>query len=467
MAPLLVIVPFFSIIIMNLFPRKLMQYTSFICLGFLSLAQTYLVLARPEWFWHKNVDLVDSMFSFRYSVDEIALVLLLCIGVVVFVTLLSARAMIPDVRQRVNFKNLLLVSLIGMNATVLVKDIFSLYVFIEITAVSSYIMIAMNKDERALEGAFKYLILSAIATVMMLASISLMLLLTGGTTFTAVSAGLDVAGRGLFVRIAIGLFLCGLFIKSGLVPFHGWLPDAYSAAPAPASVLLAGVVTKVSGVYVLIRLTISVFGFDNSLQGLLMFVGAVSVLTGAFAALTQSDFKRMLAYSSISQVGYIILGLGCATPLAIFGAVFHLFNHAIFKSLLFINAASVEKELGTTDMEKMGGLAQKMPVAGVSSVVGLLSTAGIPPLAGFWSKFIIILALWSAGRFVYAWIAVLASLLTLAYFLSMQRKVFFGKLKAGFENIRESSAGLIISQAVLAIITVGLGLFFPFIVPWR
>jgi len=467
LVPMLVIVPFFSIIILNLFPRKLMQYTSFICLGFMSLAQVYLVLARPGWFWYKKSELWDSLFTFRYSVDEITLVLLLCIGIVVFISLLAARAMIPDVRQRVNFKNLLLVSLIGMNATVLVKDIFSLYVFIEITAVSSYIMIAMNKNETALEGAFKYLILSAIATIMMLASVSLILLLTGNTSFAAVSTGLGVAGQSFFVRIAIGLFLCGLFIKSGLVPFHAWLPDAYSAAPAPASILLAGIVTKVSGVYVLIRLVTSVFGLDPSMQGLLMFIGAISILVGAIAALTQTDFKRMLAYSSISQVGYIILGLGCGTPLAIFGAVFHLFNHAMFKSLLFVNAASVEKELGTTDMDKMGGLAQKMPVAGISSVVGLLSTAGIPPLSGFWSKFIIILALWQSGRFGYATIAVLASLLTLAYFLSMQRKVFFGKLRGGFENVRESSIGLIISQLILVAITVGLGIFFPLVIPWR
>jgi len=467
LVPLFVLIPFFSIIILNLFPKKLMQHLSFVWLGFLSLAQIYLVAARPVWFWDTRLELWNLLFSFRYSVDVITLVMLLCIGIVVFVSLLASRAMISDVHQRVNFKNLLLVSLIGMNATVLVTDVFSLYVFIEITAVSSYIMIAMNKDSLGLEGAFKYLILSAIATVMMLAAISLLLLLTGNTSFEAVGAGLAGAGNSLFVRVSIGLFLCGLFIKSGLVPFHGWLPDAYSAAPAPVSILLAGIITKVSGVYVLMRLAISVFGLTPSVQALLMFIGATSIIIGAIAALTQTDFKRMLAYSSISQIGYIILGLGCGTKLALIGAVFHLFNHAIFKSLLFVNAASVEKELGTTDMDKMGGLTQRMPVAGITSVVGLLSTAGIPPLSGFWSKFIIIIALWQAGNFGYAAFALLASIITLAYFLSMQRKVFFGKLKAGLENIKESSIGLIVSQAALAIITLGVGLIFPLVISWR
>ncbi|MCX5709835.1 MAG: proton-conducting transporter membrane subunit, partial [Candidatus Omnitrophica bacterium] len=354
MVPLLVLIPFFSIIILNLFPKRLMQNLSFVWLGFLSLAQIYLVAARPAWFWDTKLELWNLLFSFHYSVDAITLVVLLCIGIVVFVSLLASRAMISDVHQRVNFKNLLLVSLIGMNATALVTDVFSLYVFIEITAVSSYIMIAMNKDSLGLEGAFKYLILSAIATVMMLVAISLLLLLTGNTSFEAVGSGLAGGGSSLFVRMAVGLFLCGLFIKSGLVPFHGWLPDAYSAAPAPASILLAGIVTKVSGVYVLMRLAVSVFGLNPPVQSLIMFIGAVSIIIGAVAALTQTDFKRMLAYSSISQIGYIILGVGCGTKLALIGAVFHLFNHAIFKTLLFVNAASVEKELGTTDMDKMG-----------------------------------------------------------------------------------------------------------------
>jgi len=162
-------------------------------------------------------------------------------------------------------------------------------------------------------------------------------------------------------------------------------------------------------------------------------------------------------------VAHGIEGFGVATPLGIMGAVFHLFNHSIFKSLLFVNAAAVEIETGTTDMNKMGGIAQKMPVTGATSVVALLSTCGIPPLAGFWSKLIIIVALWQCGNYAYASLAILASILTLAYLLSMQRRVFFGKLASGFENMREARLGIMLISILLAAIVIGTGAAFPYV----
>jgi multicomponent Na+:H+ antiporter subunit D len=248
-----------------------------------------------------------------------------------------------------------------------------------------------------------------------------------------------------------------------LVPFHGWLPDAYSSAPAGVSILLAGIVTKATGVYTLIRLTTAVFGFSAPVKSILLFVGAISIIIGALAALGQKDFKRMLAYSSISQIGYIIIGLGTGTPLGIVGAVFHLFNHAVFKSLLFVNSAAVEEQTGTRDMDKMGGLSDKMPVTGATSVVAFCSTAGIPPFSGFWSKLIIFMALWQVGLYTYAAIAMLASVITIAYFLSMQRRVFWGKLAEGFEQLKEANLAFTIPAILLALITVGVGVCFPYI----
>jgi multicomponent Na+:H+ antiporter subunit D len=338
-----------------------------------------------------------------------------------------------------------------------------LYVFIEITAVASFILIAFQRDLNALEGAFKYIVLSATASVMMLLAISIFLLISGGTSFATISEAVGKSGGNPLVIFATGIFICGLFIKGGIVPFHGWLPAAYSAAPAAASILLAGIATKASGIYALIRLVTSVFAHNESINQILLIFGTVSILVGALAALGQSDFKRMLAYSSISQVGYIILGLGCATPLGIVGAVFHLFNHSIFKTLLFVNSAAVEQQSGTTDMNKLGGLGSKMPFTSVTSLIAFLSTAGVPPLAGFWSKLIIVIALWQSGLHAYACIAVLASLLTLGYLLLMQRKVFFGILADGLGNIKEAGLGIVIPSTILAIITVGVGLSFPWI----
>jgi multicomponent Na+:H+ antiporter subunit D len=204
-----------------------------------------------------------------------------------------------------------------------------------------------------------------------------------------------------------------------------------------------------------------VFGFTEGIKSALLLVGVISMLFGAFAALTQNNFKRMLAYSSISQVGYILACLVTGMALGVLGAIFHFFNHAIFKSLLFVNSAAVERQTGTNDMDKMGGLSERMPVTGATSLVGFLSTSGIPPLAGFWSKLMIIIALWMSGHYAYAVTAVLASVLTLGYLLTMQRKVFFGKLADTFRDIKEAEAGFSAAAIALALLTLGVGIFFP------
>jgi multicomponent Na+:H+ antiporter subunit D len=192
-------------------------------------------------------------------------------------------------------------------------------------------------------------------------------------------------------------------------------------------------------------------------------LGTVSIIVGALAALSQKDFKKMLAFSSISQVGYIVLGLGSATALGVAGAVFHLFNHAVFKSLLFVNSAAVEQQTKTTNMRELGGLSKNMPITGWTSVLASLSAAGIPPLAGFWSKLLIVMGLFAAGRYGYAALAILLSILTLAYLLSMQRMVFFGKVKESLLNIKEADFGLVFSASLLAVIIIGVGVFYPFI----
>jgi multicomponent Na+:H+ antiporter subunit D len=348
----------------------------------------------------------------------------------------------------------------GMNGVVLVTDLFSLYVYIEIVAVSSFILISLYKDRNALESAFKYIVLSITAAVFILLAISVILLVSGDTSFAAIQASFSNPAGNVLMSLAACLFMCGVFTKGGLVPFHSWLPDAHSSAPTSISILLSGIVIKVSGIYPLIRLLSLAGGGNAAIKDILLFIGIISIFVGALAALGQSDMKRMLAFSSVSQMGYIVLSLGTGTVLGVIGAVFHLFNHAVFKSQLFANSAAVEKQTGTRDMNKLGGLGSLMPVTGGTSIVAMLSISGIPPLSGFWSKLIIIIALWQTGHYVYAVAAVIASVITLAYFLSLQRRVFFGKIAQGLENVKEAKTGLILPALSLALITVLIGLFF-------
>ncbi len=458
----LILLPFLGVIFLNLPFRVFMHKIAFwLCLAIISL-QIYAVLFPAIYSW-EVLDAFGSFLKFNFAIDNLSRVLLLSIGIVSFSALFVQKYTASDENHFFNFVNMLLLILAGMNGVVMVRDIFSLYVFLEITTVSSFILIGFNKDMPAFEAAFKYIVLSVVATVLMLSAIALLLVVAGDTKFAFLNSALQVSANTYLVGFAITVFLCAVFIKSGLIPFHGWLPDVYSAAPPSVSVLLAGIVTKTVGVYATIRIVEAVFGFGASVKSVLLLVGTISIVLGALAALGQNDFKRMLAYSSISQVGYIILGLGCGSALGLAGAIFHLFNHAVFKSLLFVNSAAVEIETGTRNMDELSGLSKKMPLTGISSVLGSLSAAGIPPLAGFWSKLVIIIALWISGLYVYAVIAVLASILTLAYLLSMQRRVFFGILRDSLINIREAGFYLAFPTVILSAIIIGVGIFFPFI----
>jgi multicomponent Na+:H+ antiporter subunit D len=256
----------------------------------------------------------------------------------------------------------------------------------------------------------------------------------------------------------------GFGLKAAIVPFHSWLPDAHPSAPAPISAMLSGVLIKVSGVYAMMRIFLNVFGLNPALTSILSVLGIVSIFVGALAALGQKDIKRMLAYSSISQVGYVVLGFAIGTPLGILGALFHLFNHALFKSLLFLNAGAVEQSTGTRSLDKMGGLAKRMPLTAATSAVASLSIAGVPPLNGFWSKLLIIIALVQAKMYVLAFLAVLGSVITLWYYLVLQRNAFFGKLNENWKAVKEAPFWMSASTMMLALLCIAIGLLFPLII---
>lgn len=463
MLALFVLIPLFGVLILNLLRLDFIKKTACWFGMVLALAQIAFVLIVPIDLLISKSGFFARYFAFNFTIDGLSKLMLLTIGIVVFSAIMIGQFTYSDNTKRFNFLNLILLALAGMNGIVMVTDIFSLYVFIEIVAVASFILIATYKDKLALESAFKYIVLSITATVFILLSIAIFFLVSGSTSFVSIGSAIKNSQSSPLIVIAVGLFICGAFTKGGLVPFHGWLPDAHSSAPGSISILLSGVVIKVTGIYPLIRILNITGGGGDPIKNILMFIGALSIVVGALASLGQNDIKRMLAFSSVSQMGYIVLAIGTGSALGLAGAVFHLFNHAIFKSQLFANAAAVEKQTGTRDMDKLGGLASKMPITGGTSIVAMLSISGIPPLSGFWSKLLIIVALWQGAHYSYAFIAVVASVITLAYFLSLQRRVFFGQLAQGLENIKEAKFGLVLPAIILALLTIFIGLFFPLI----
>jgi len=384
--------------------------------------------------------------------DGLTTFMLVTVNLIAFLVSLYSIDYMERYTEKWNFYCLFLLMLAGMNGVIISGDMFNLYVFLEIAAISSYALVAFGTEYEELEASFKYAVMGTLASSFILLGIVFLYSFTSTLNMADVSIQLAQKGSANIVLLVSVLFLMGFGLKSALVPFHAWLPDAHPSAPAPISAMLSGVLIKALGVYAMVRIFFSVLGVTPQVLSILMKIGTISIIIGACLALGQWDFKRLLAYSSINQIGFVILGIGLGTPLGVLGGMFHLFNHSVFKSLLFLNSGAVEYATGTRDLQKMGGLKEKMPVTAGTSLVGSLSIAGLPPFNGFWSKLIIIVACIEAQHFAYASWAVLASILTLAYFMKVQRYCFFGELKETLCHVKEVPFFMKFSMVILAIV---------------
>jgi multicomponent Na+:H+ antiporter subunit D len=459
---ILLVGPFAALIMANIFPRKARPWAGITACAMALTAQIAFCVLYPfgiiEW---SPLVPIQNVIGFTLSLDNLSLLLILSAAIAGLTALVVCGATMRASQNAFIFTNLILLCTIGMNGIALVRDLFSLYVFIELTAAAAFILITVLRGRDAYEGLWKYLILSFVAALFMLTAIALFLLFTGSVSMQDAAAAFATPGSPAW--IAGVLYFCGLFIKGGIVPFHGWLADAYTGAPSAVSAFLAGIVTKASGLFALMRFAMSPIGAQPFVREIFLAAGTVSAVAGAFLSLGQKDMKRMLAYSSVSQMGYIVLALGGDPSLAVLAASLHFFVHAISKAQLFSNAAAVEGRLGTMDMDRMGGLGSRMPVTAGTVAVATLSVAGLPPLAGFWTKLLIVISLWRAGQYVYAVIAVLTSLLTIAYFISLIRRVFFGKTEPQWAGIKEAGLGLLAPVTLLSTLSIGIGVAFPLV----
>ncbi len=437
------------------FPDVAGNITTFILL-LLSLNTIGLNFTYPIGGWKPPIGIV-------LVVDGLSCLMLIVINLIAFVsTLFSVQYMEKLYTSKLRYYSLFLFLVGAMNGVVLTGDFFNLFVFLEITVISAYALVGFGTGSRELEASFKYLVLGTISSMFILFSVALIYGKYGVLTMASVAELINKNGFDTLVAFIFILMFIGFGIKAAIVPLHSWLPDAHPAAPTPMSAMLSGVVVKVVGVYAIARVSYNVFGFNHIIGNLMISTGVLSMMVGVLLAVAQFDFKRLLAYHTISQIGYIFVGLGLGTPLGILGGIFHLFNHALFKSLLFLGSGSVEYETGTRDLNKMGKLIKKMPITSFATLIGSLSISGIPPFNGFWSKLIIIIAAVKAGRPVIALWAVLGSILTLASFTKVQKYAFFGKGEnfdeEKWKEWKDVPHLMKISMIILSILCIGAGL---------
>jgi len=390
--------------------------------------------------------------------DALAVLLLLVVSFVGFAVSLYSVDYMRRFTARSHFYSLFLLMVTGMNGVILAGDLFNLYVFLEVAAIASYSLVAFGCAHEELEASFKYIVLGTLSSALILTGVALVYGITGTLNMGHIAERLAETGMDMPILMAFGLFVCGFSFKAALVPFHAWLPDAHPSAPAPVSAMLSGVLIKAIGIYALARLAFNVFDIADVALSMLRWLGLLSMVVGGLLAVGQEDIKRLFAFSSISQVGFMVLGLGLGTPLGMVGALYHLVNHSMFKSLLFLNAGAVEYATGTRDLNELGGLNTKMPVTGATSLIGSMSIAGLPPFNGFWSKLIIVLACIESGYFGLATAAVLVSIVTLAYQLKVQRMAFFAALPETLKNLRREPPMMALAMILLAIGCIALSL---------
>lgn len=396
----------------------------------------------------------DLPFGIQVALDGLTAFMLVTVNFVALVVVIYSVGYMERFTAKWKYYTLFLLMLAGMNGVVITGDVFNLFVFLEIASIASYALVAFGTERQELEAAFKYAVMGSIGSLFILLAITILYSHTGTLNMADMAHRLQGSEGAAAGTTALVLFLAGFGLKSALVPFHAWLPDAHPSAPAPISAMLSGVFIKTLGIYAICRIGFNVFGMTQAALSVLLVLGLASMALGALLAIYQHDLKRMLAYSSISQVGYIFLGIAAGTPLGIMGGLLHLFNHSMFKSLLFLNSGSIEHAAGTRDLREMGGLGRRMPVTAWTMLTASMSISGVPPFSGFWSKLLIIVALAQSRLWIPAILAVLFSVVTLAYFMKANRMALHGSVRQGLESIAEAPAFMRIAMVTLAFLCI-------------
>ncbi len=352
------------------------------------------------------------------------------------------------------FHALALVALTGYLGIVASGDLFNVFVFLEIAAISSYALVASGGGP-GLVAAFRYAVLGTVGASFYLLGVALLYALTGSLNMADLAARLPALAQSPLLTGGAALIVVGLAIKMALFPLHGWLPDAYTHAPSPVTALLPAVGTKAAA-YALARILLSVLGGgDLPLAMLLAWTGAVAVVVGGVLAARQQDARRLLAYSSVSQMGYIAIGLGLAGTSALAGAYLHMLGHALAKGALFIGVGALLLA-GRRPALAALGLGPRQPVLGACLVVAALSMVGVPPALGFFSKWYLLEGAVAAGQPGLVGAILLGSLLALVYMYRLTGAVWFGE--SGALPVAATPRPVLAVLVVLAVATLGLGL---------
>ena len=407
----------------------------------------------------------EAPWGIEYRVDMLNAPLLVLISAISAVALLAARTSIeneiPENRHTFFYIAWLLcmAGLLGITAT---GDAFNVFVFLEISSLATYTLIALGKDRRALWASFQYLVAGTIGATFILIGIGLMYVMTGTLNMADLAQRLPEVENTNTVFTAFAFMIVGLCMKLALFPLHLWLPNAYAFAPSIVTTFLAATATKVA-VYVMIRFIFDVFGFEFSfthfpLQEVLLTLGIAGIFVASVVAIYQDNLKRMLAYSSVAQVGYIILGISFASQTGIMATLLHMLNHGLMKAALFLALAAVVYRMGIAQLSQMHGIASRMPLTMAAFLIGGLSLIGVPLTVGFISKWYLVSAALENGWWAVAAAILLGSLLSVVYIWRVIEVAYFKPVSESTPDVKEAPAALLIPMWILVLANLYFGI---------
>jgi multicomponent Na+:H+ antiporter subunit D len=398
-------------------------------------------------------------FGISLVADLLAAILVLLTGITAVAVAVYSLGSIDAARERHGYHPLLHVLLMGVSMAFLTGDIFNLYVAFEVMLVASFVLLALGGERAQLEGAVKYVSLNLLSSAVFLAAVGVLYGVAGTLNMADLALAVQRGTAPGLVTTLACLFLVAFGIKAAVFPLFFWLPASYHTPPVAVSAIFAGLLTKV-GVYALVRAFTLVFTGDTAFtHGLILAVAVLTMATGVLGAAAQFEFRRVLSFHIVSQIGYMVLGLGLLTPLALAGTVFYLMHHIVVKTNLFLVGGIVRHLGGTLDLAALGGLYRRRPVLALLFLVPAFSLAGIPPLSGFWGKLVLVKAGIEAGQYAVTAVALAVSLLTLYSMTKLWNEAFWKEPPEGREVPAAPVPGTLLGPVVaLAAITVAVGL---------
>ena len=460
-----VILPLFFIIILLFVPSK-SKWSGYIAVfgTFILLVISILIFLKVQ---DEKILVLQSgswpaPFGISIVIDIFSSLMLLMSGIIGFTISIYTIAQIDKERFHCRFFIFFMGVLMGVNGAFTTGDIFNLYVWFEVMLLSSFVLITLGNEKAQLKGAIKYVTMSLVGSLFFLAGIGLLYGKTGTLNLASIAQILKINEESFLVNTSAMFFFIAFGIKSAVFPLFFWLPASYHLPPVSVTALFSGLLTKV-GIYSMIRFfTMFLSGDFSFLQGLLLTIAGFTMVVGVLTAASEYEMRKILSFHIISQVGYMVLGLGLFTITGIAGAIYFIMHNIFSKTAAFLSSGVVHRLTGSYDLKSLGGLYKSHPLFAVLFLLPAMSLAGIPPLSGFVGKLYLIVAGLEAKQYVITAIAVIVSLLTLFSMLKIWNEVYWkpspGEKPVGAVKVNVP-AGMIIPLLILSLGTILLGIF--------